>query len=121
MGFKNRGFAGAQLGAFAISASFFAVFLYTTLYLQNVRHMSAVEAGLVYMPGTVIAGSPSRVHNRAKRGAPVDSRPASASPVAASVRTTSASVSASSRSAITVGTPAIGVTRSAAIASGAHD
>ena len=53
--FKNRGFAGAQLGAFAISASFFAVFLYTTLYLQNVRHMSAVEAGLVYMPGTVIA------------------------------------------------------------------
>ena len=33
----------------------FAVFLYTTLYLQNVRGLSPVEAGLVYMPGTVIA------------------------------------------------------------------
>jgi EmrB/QacA subfamily drug resistance transporter len=53
--FKNRAFAGAQLGAFAISGSFFAVFLYTTLYLQNILHLSAVEAGLVYMPGTVIA------------------------------------------------------------------
>src|ERR1700754_413693 len=29
--FRNRSFTGAQLGAFAISASFFAVFLYTTL------------------------------------------------------------------------------------------
>ncbi len=52
--FKNRSFAAAQVGAFAISSSFFAVFLYTTLYLQNVLHLSAVEAGLVYMPGTVV-------------------------------------------------------------------
>jgi EmrB/QacA subfamily drug resistance transporter len=52
--FKNRQFAGAQVGVFAISGSFFAIFLYTTLYLQNVLHLSAVEAGLVYMPGTVI-------------------------------------------------------------------
>ena len=53
--FRNRSFSAAQIGAFAISASFFAVFLYTTLYLQNVRGLSPVEAGLVYMPGTVIA------------------------------------------------------------------
>jgi EmrB/QacA subfamily drug resistance transporter len=53
--FKNRTFAGAQVGVFAISGSFFAIFLYTTLYLQNVLHLSAVEAGLVYMPGTVIS------------------------------------------------------------------
>jgi EmrB/QacA subfamily drug resistance transporter len=52
--FKNRTFAGAQLGVFAISGSFFAIFLYTTLYLQNVLGLSAVESGLVYMPGTVI-------------------------------------------------------------------
>ena len=37
--------------AFAISASFFAVFLYTTLYLQQVLGLSAIEAGLVYLPG----------------------------------------------------------------------
>jgi EmrB/QacA subfamily drug resistance transporter len=52
--FRNRMFSGAQVGAFAISGSFFAIFLYTTLYLQNVLGLSAVEAGLVYMPGTVI-------------------------------------------------------------------
>jgi EmrB/QacA subfamily drug resistance transporter len=52
--FRNRSFAAAQLGAFAISASFFAVFLYTTLYLQNVLHLSAIETGLVYMPGTAL-------------------------------------------------------------------
>jgi EmrB/QacA subfamily drug resistance transporter len=53
--FRNRHFTAAQVGAFAISASFFAVFLYATLYLQNVRHLSPIDAGLVYMPGTVIA------------------------------------------------------------------
>lgn len=52
--FRNRSFTAAQVGAFAISASFFAVFLYTTLYLQNILHLSPIEAGLVYMPGTVI-------------------------------------------------------------------
>ena len=40
--------------AFAISASFFAVFLYTTLYLQQILGLSAIEAGLVYLPGTLI-------------------------------------------------------------------
>jgi EmrB/QacA subfamily drug resistance transporter len=52
--FRNRSFTAAQAGAFAISASFFAVFLYTTLYLQNVLGLSAIETGLVYMPGTAI-------------------------------------------------------------------
>jgi EmrB/QacA subfamily drug resistance transporter len=51
--FRNRSFTGAQLGAFAISASFFAVFLYTTLYLQQILGLSAIEAGLVYLPGTL--------------------------------------------------------------------
>jgi EmrB/QacA subfamily drug resistance transporter len=52
--FRNRGFAATQLGTIGISASFFAVFIYTTLYLQNVLHLSAIQTGLVYMPGTVI-------------------------------------------------------------------
>jgi hypothetical protein len=30
------------------------VFLYTTLYLQQVLGLSAIEAGLVYLPGTMI-------------------------------------------------------------------
>jgi len=52
--FKNRIFLGTQLGVFAISASFFAIFLYTTLYLQQVLGLSAIEAGLVYLPGTML-------------------------------------------------------------------
>jgi EmrB/QacA subfamily drug resistance transporter len=52
--FRNRGFAATQAGTVAISASFFAVFIYTTLYLQNVLGLSAIETGLVYMPGTAI-------------------------------------------------------------------
>jgi EmrB/QacA subfamily drug resistance transporter len=52
--FRNASFTGAQVAAFAISASFFAVFLYTTLYLQQIVGLSAIEAGLVYLPGTVV-------------------------------------------------------------------
>ena len=49
--FRIRAFTGAQVAAFAISASFFAVFLYTTIYLQQILGLSAIEAGLVYLPG----------------------------------------------------------------------
>jgi EmrB/QacA subfamily drug resistance transporter len=52
--FRIRMFTGAQLAVFAISSSFFAVFLYSTLYLQNVLGLSAIEAGLVYLPGTMV-------------------------------------------------------------------
>jgi EmrB/QacA subfamily drug resistance transporter len=52
--FRIRMFTGAQLAVFSISASFFAVFLYVTLYLQNVLGLSAIEAGLVYLPGTAV-------------------------------------------------------------------
>jgi EmrB/QacA subfamily drug resistance transporter len=52
--FRRPAFAGAQLAVFAMSASFFALFLYTTLYLQNVLNLSPLEAGLVYLPGTIL-------------------------------------------------------------------
>ncbi|MEA2467095.1 MAG: hypothetical protein QOJ57_1221 [Thermoleophilaceae bacterium] len=52
--FRRPEFTGAQVAAFAISASFFALFLYMTLYLQNILGLSAIEAGLVYMPGTLV-------------------------------------------------------------------
>ena len=47
-------FTGAQVAAFGISASFFAMFLYLTLYLQEVLGLSPIEAGLVYLPGTML-------------------------------------------------------------------
>jgi EmrB/QacA subfamily drug resistance transporter len=52
--FRSGAFTGAQTTAFAISASFFAVFLYATIYLQHVLGLSALEAGLVYLPGTMV-------------------------------------------------------------------
>jgi EmrB/QacA subfamily drug resistance transporter len=52
--FRRPDFSGAQIAAFAISASFFALFLYTTLYLQEVLQLSPIEAGLVYLPGTFL-------------------------------------------------------------------
>lgn len=71
--FKLPAFSGAQVAAFSISGSFFALFLYTTLYLQNILGLSAIEAGLVYMPGTlvmfVVSGLSAQVANRVAPGA----------------------------------------------------
>lgn len=52
--FADRKFSGAQLAVVGISASFFAGFLYVTLYLQGVLGMSPIETGLVYLPGTMV-------------------------------------------------------------------
>jgi EmrB/QacA subfamily drug resistance transporter len=52
--FRDGSFSGAQITAFAISSSFFAIFLYVTIYLQQVLGLSAIEAGLVYLPGTLV-------------------------------------------------------------------
>ncbi|MBA2440679.1 MAG: MFS transporter [Thermoleophilaceae bacterium] len=51
--FKIRSFTGVQLAAFAISGSQFALFLYITLYLQNILGHSPFEAGIRYLPITV--------------------------------------------------------------------
>jgi EmrB/QacA subfamily drug resistance transporter len=51
--FRRRAFTGVQLAAFAVSGSMFALFLYLTLYLQNVLGFSPIEAGVRYLPITV--------------------------------------------------------------------
>jgi EmrB/QacA subfamily drug resistance transporter len=53
--FRRRAFTGVQLAAFAISGSIFALFLYLTLYLQNYLGLSPFEAGLRYLPITVVS------------------------------------------------------------------
>jgi EmrB/QacA subfamily drug resistance transporter len=71
--FRLPAFAGAQLAVFAMSASFFALFLYTTLYLQNILHLSPLDAGLVYLPGTillfVVSGATAELTKRIPAGA----------------------------------------------------
>jgi predicted MFS family arabinose efflux permease len=70
--FRRPDFSAAQIAAFAISASFFALFLYTTLYLQEVLHLSPIEAGLVYLPGTilmfVVSGATAQLSSRLHPG-----------------------------------------------------
>jgi EmrB/QacA subfamily drug resistance transporter len=51
---RERKFAGAQVAVFGISSTFFAAFLYITLYLQSVLGLSPIETGLVYLPGTAL-------------------------------------------------------------------
>ena len=52
---SGRAFTGVQLAAFAISASAFALFLYITLYFQNYLGYSPLQAGIRYLPITVVS------------------------------------------------------------------
>jgi EmrB/QacA subfamily drug resistance transporter len=69
---RDRTFAGAQVAVFAISGGFFAVFLYLTLYLQNVLGLSPIQTGLVYLPGTVlmfvVSGASAQLGTRVRPG-----------------------------------------------------
>jgi EmrB/QacA subfamily drug resistance transporter len=53
--FRRPAFAGASIVAFAISASFFAMFLYLTLYIQDVLGFSPLQAGLRFLPVTLLS------------------------------------------------------------------
>ncbi|HET8671992.1 MAG TPA: MFS transporter [Thermoleophilaceae bacterium] len=52
--FRKPTFAGASLVAFSVSASIFAMFLYITLYLQNVLGLSPLQTGLRFLPITAL-------------------------------------------------------------------
>ena len=53
--FRVPTFAGAQIVAFTISATMFSQFLYLTLYLQNVLGYSPIQAGVRFLPLSVIS------------------------------------------------------------------
>ena len=52
--FRRRDFTAAQVTAFAISAGFFGLYLYLSLYLQNVLGLSPLRGGLAMLPGTAV-------------------------------------------------------------------
>ena len=41
--FRSPAFTGAQITAFALSGSMFALFLYITLYMQEIEHLSPLR------------------------------------------------------------------------------
>jgi EmrB/QacA subfamily drug resistance transporter len=53
--FRHPAFDGAQTTAFAISASMFAMFLYLTLYLQNILGLSPLQTGLRFLPLSIVS------------------------------------------------------------------
>ncbi len=53
--FKRPAMTGVSLAAFALSASIFAMFLYLTLYLQEVLGYGPLAAGVRFLPVTVLA------------------------------------------------------------------
>jgi EmrB/QacA subfamily drug resistance transporter len=53
--FKKPSFTGAQIAAVGISASIFAFFLYITLYFQDVLGYTALQAGVRFLPVTLVA------------------------------------------------------------------
>ncbi|MGN6254183.1 MAG: MFS transporter [Solirubrobacterales bacterium] len=52
--FRKPAFDGVSAVAFALSAGMFAMFLYITIYMQGVLDFSPLEAGLRFLPLTVL-------------------------------------------------------------------
>ena len=53
--FRVHAFTGANIVAFTLSASIFAMFLYITLYVQDVLSYSPLQAGLRFLPVTLLS------------------------------------------------------------------
>src|SRR5438105_6097495 len=69
--FRRPAFAGASIVAFAISASMFAMFLYLTLYIQDVLGYGPLQAGLRFLPITVLSFAVAPVAGRLSVRVPV--------------------------------------------------
>jgi EmrB/QacA subfamily drug resistance transporter len=52
--FRRPAFAGASIVAFCVSASMFSMFLYLTLYIQDVLRYDPLQAGLRFLPITLM-------------------------------------------------------------------
>lgn len=69
--FRRRAFLGASIVAFALSASIFAMFLYLTLYIQDVLGYSALAAGLRFLPVTLLSFAVAPIAGRLTVHVPV--------------------------------------------------
>lgn len=53
--FRKPAFAGVSIVAFTLSGGMFAMFLYITLYVQDVLGHSPLQAGLIFLPLTLLS------------------------------------------------------------------
>jgi EmrB/QacA subfamily drug resistance transporter len=68
--FRRPGFLGAQLTSFAIGGGFFSMFLFLALYLQNELGYSPLQAGLRFLPITLVIFAVSPVVGRLAHAVP---------------------------------------------------
>jgi EmrB/QacA subfamily drug resistance transporter len=52
--FRSRSFLGANSVAFIVSFAMLAMFFFIAIYMQNVLHYGALEAGIRFLPSTVV-------------------------------------------------------------------
>jgi EmrB/QacA subfamily drug resistance transporter len=52
--FRSRTFFGANVVAFIVSFAMLAMFFYLALYMQDILHYTPIQAGLRFLPSTVI-------------------------------------------------------------------
>jgi EmrB/QacA subfamily drug resistance transporter len=69
--FKRPAFLGAQITAFAISSSMFAMFLYLTLYLQNILGLSPLQTGLRFLPLSIVSFVTAPIAGRLSARVPI--------------------------------------------------
>src|SRR6266545_870306 len=69
--FRRPAFNGASIAAFALSASMFAMFLYLTLYMQTILGYGPFDAGLRFLPVTVLAFFCAAASGRLTVGVPM--------------------------------------------------
>jgi EmrB/QacA subfamily drug resistance transporter len=52
--FRSRSFVGANAVAFIVSFAMLAMFFFIALYMQNILHYGALDAGIRFLPSTVV-------------------------------------------------------------------
>jgi EmrB/QacA subfamily drug resistance transporter len=69
--FRRPAFVGAQTTAFTISASMFAMFLYLTLYLQNILGLTPLQTGLRFLPLSIVSFIAAPIAGRLSARVPI--------------------------------------------------
>lgn len=69
--FRRPAFVGAQITAFAISSTLFAMFLYLTLYMQDVLRLSPLETGVRFLPLSLVSFFAAPVAGRLSARVPI--------------------------------------------------
>jgi EmrB/QacA subfamily drug resistance transporter len=69
--FRKPAFTGVSIVAMALSAGMFSLFLYVTLYMQDVLGYSPLEAGLRFLPLTLVSFFVAPVAGRLSARVPV--------------------------------------------------